>query len=111
MSVKTEQRKLQERVRTILLVDEDARSSDDRLYLAVINQISAEKGFNPNGITLPNFLLKRKAYGFPNYESVGRARRKIQENDETLRADPNVEAMRELKEEEYREWAVEEKMN
>lgn len=106
MSVRSEQEKLKERVRTILVTDERTRNSDDRLYLAVINQLCGEKGINPKQIALPNFFLNRKMYGFPSYESVGRCRRKWQEKDETLRADVDVEAMREIREEEYREWAT-----
>lgn len=106
MSVRTEQNMLKERVRSILLVDESTRNSDDKLYLAVINQIAWEKGLNPSEISIANFLINRKMYGFPSYESVGRARRKWQEADETLRADINVEAMREIREGEYVEWAT-----
>lgn len=43
----------------------------------------------------------------PNYESIGRARRKIQETREDLRGDHNVEAERLSNQEAYIEYATE----
>ena len=44
----------------------------------------------------------------PNYESIGRARRKIQETREDLRGDYNIEAERLSNQEAYIEYAMEE---
>lgn len=106
MSVRSEQNMLKERVRTILLADESTRNSDDRLYLAVCYQVSAERGINLTQLPVTSFLSQRKAFGFPSYESVGRARRKLQEKDETLCSAEQVERMRAKREKEYEEWAV-----
>lgn len=106
MGVRKEMTQLQERVRSILLTDERTRNSDDRLYIAIVNQICGEKGIVPNTITFSNFFTNRKELGFPSYESVGRARRKLQEHDESLRADERVETVRILREEGFREWAI-----
>lgn len=106
MSVKLEQRILKERVRTILLVDDRTRNDNDRLYLAVITQLGAERGVNLDNTSVCKFFLHRKEWKFPTYEAVTRCRRKLQEEDKTLRSDDNVQAMRELREEEYRKWAV-----
>lgn len=101
-----EMNQLKVRVNSILLVDEKTRNNDDRLYLAVCKQIAYEIGIDLDKMSTTTFLLQRKNMGFPSYESVGRARRKEQELHAELRADANVQAMRELREEEFRKWAV-----
>lgn len=106
MSVGLEHNKLKNVVESVLYADELARSNDDRLYYAVLRSISSDKGINLDQITAPNFFLMRKRNGFPAYTSVVRERRRIQADNSVLQADPNVEAMRELREEDYKEWAV-----
>lgn len=106
MSVRLENQKLHEVVKSILYIDKETRNNNDRLYLAVITQLSAEKGINLHQMSVPTFFSSRVRCGFPTYESVTRVRRKCQEEDKTLLADDDVQAMRELREEEYRDWAV-----
>lgn len=106
MGVRKEMTQLQERVRSILLTDERTRNSDDRLYIAIVNQICGEKEIDPSSISISKFFTTRKEYGFPSYESVGRARRKLQEHDESLRADEKVEQARILRAEDFKEWAI-----
>lgn len=106
MSVRNEQNMLKVRVKSILETDELSRDSDDRLYLAVLYQISAERGINLVQLPVTSFFSQRKAYGFPSYESVGRCRRKLQEDDESLCSTEQVERMRAKREKEYEEWAV-----
>lgn len=101
-----EQNLIKEIVKYVLTVDEFARDNNDRLYLAVICIIARNKGISLNNHNILVFLTNRKAWGFPTYESVTRARRKWQEKDPSLRASDNVEAMREIKEKEYKEWAI-----
>lgn len=108
MSVRTEQRKLQEYVKQILTTDEQTRNCNERLVVAVYSVLLAERGTVLQGKEFINIMLNRKAYKLPSFESITRCRRKLQEQDETLRADSNVQAMRELRETEYREWAVSE---
>jgi hypothetical protein len=58
------------------------------LYFQVCTKLLGE------GLSLENVLLNRKALNIPSYESVGRARRKLQEDHPDLRARPEVEERR-----------------
>ena len=92
---------LQDLVEDVLDNSYAARNSDDLLYYYVIKRKSPEaleKG-------LGDFLLHRSKWGIPNIESVTRARRKICERRPDLRGNDEVEAGRELNEEEFRKYA------
>lgn len=105
-SVSTEQRKLKVIVENILRADPSTRNDNDRLVMAVYIQIAYEKGIMIQNHSFTTVISCRKSWGLPSYESVTRCRRKLQEADPSLRSDDNVEAMREVREEEYREWAT-----
>lgn len=106
MGVRSEQRKVQEVVRAVMICDFETRNNNDRLVMAVYQQYAFEMGINLDDKSFHSVMLHRKEWRFPSYESITRARRKLQEQDESLRSDDNIQAMRELREEEYREWAV-----
>lgn len=82
----------------------ETRDSDALLYVKICESI------NPIACNMPfaKVLLNRKDYGFPNYESVGRIRRKLQEHNPLLRADATVEDGRYENWKEYRAYALEE---
>lgn len=81
------------------------RNSDSDLYISICERL------NP-GITeqypFGYVLRNRKDLGLPNFETVGRCRRKIQENHALLRPDPNVVDRKYNKWKEFREYAQEE---
>lgn len=106
MSVRLEQNKLREYVRYVLLTDEQARNCNERLIVAVYCMLLSERGACIQNLSFVDVMLKRKAWKLPSFESITRERRKLQEQDETLRGDINVQAMRELREMEFKEWAV-----
>lgn len=106
MSIKAEQEKLQTKVKRILIEKPYTRNSDDLLYAEMLKSVATEKGISLADHSIITLLVNRKVFGLPSYESVGRARRKLQETDETLRADDNVQAYREMLAEEYKDWAV-----
>lgn len=109
--VKAEQDKISTIVRRVLETKTYTRSSNDQLYVEVLKDMATTKGVNLADHSVVTLLSSRKAFGFPSYESVTRARRKLQEQDSSLRADADVEAMRELRAGEYSEWAIQTKMN
>lgn len=78
-----------------------ARNSDEVLYLAVCSKISGMC------LDLPfwKVFMHRKEYGLPSYETVGRARRKLQETHPELAGNSTVEAQRTLNEEVFRDYA------
>lgn len=77
---------------------ECARNDDKYLYYCVLR----EEHFNTD-ISLENFLLYNIA--FPNYDSVTRVRRKLQEKYPELRPTKNEQIRREEAEEDFRRYA------
>lgn len=98
---------LSNRVKNILEQNVSARNSDNVLYLHVLRSYGEEKGMDIDKMSVPMLLLHCKDMGLPSLESMGRARRKVQELYPELRADDNVQAMREEQEEAYRAFARE----
>jgi hypothetical protein len=92
-------------VKTILQEEPQTRNSDNLLYLKVIERIAEEKGVNLNILSVHNFLNYMRIYGFPPFESVRRARQKIQAQHPELSANAKVQEQREINEVEYREFA------
>lgn len=92
-------------VRSILENDVDCRNSDSRLYLMVLSIIGKQKGIDIHKVSLPYFLLYMSGTTFPPFESVRRARQKLQEHHPELAACEAVADERALNEEGYREYA------
>jgi hypothetical protein len=85
--------KYEEIVLPILMFDDMARGDDKRLYLSVLQKL----GFDTS-VSLYRFLTSP---GFPNWESITRVRRKLQEQYPDLRPAENVQKSRELAEEDF----------
>lgn len=96
---------LQSKVEGILLVNEKCRDSDNLLYLEVLRKVATTEGINLDAMNVPEFFMHIADYGFPQYESVSRARRKLQEENDWLEASDRVKKARAEKEEEMREWS------
>ena len=100
-------RELSNRVKNILETNEKARNSDNVLYLYVLRSYGEEKGLDIDKMSVPMLLLHCKDMGLPSLESMGRARRKVQELYPELRANDDVQAIKEEQEEAYRTFARE----
>ena len=94
-------------VKEILITNPQCRNSDDILYLHIIRKVGAEKGLDIDKMSIPMLLLHCRDLCLPSYESVSRARRKVQECYPDLKGNDNVQAFRELNEETYRAFARE----
>ena len=92
-------------VKEILENDKRARNSDTYLYLQVLYKVGLIKGIDVNAMSVTEFLLKRNELGFPCYETVSRARRKVQEEHPELAGTDDVEAQRIINERVYRDYA------
>ena len=92
-------------VTVILEQDEKARNSDSHLYFRVINAIAAKHNIDLTHIPVVDFLLNLNKSVFPPFESVRRARQKIQNTCPWLAASAEVEQIRAENEHEYREFA------
>jgi hypothetical protein len=86
-------RDVTDKVKSILADNEQARNDDNVLYLHVLRKCGEEKGIDIDSMSIPMFFLHCKDFNLPNYKSVERARRRIQElhpelasNDDTQRA-------------------------
>jgi hypothetical protein len=100
-------RELSQRVKTILEENEKARDSDNVLYLYVLRSYGEEKGLDIDKMSVPMLLLHCKDMGLPSLESMGRARRKVQELYPELRASDDVQTIKQEREEAYRAFARE----
>ena len=89
---------LQDIVQEVLEEDKHARESDHYLYLQVLGKVlkGSQNRTIEEILTNPNL---------PKFESVSRARRKIQQKCPNLRASKQVEEEREHNEEAFREYA------
>lgn len=92
-------------VQHILETDERARNSDSFLYMKVLTAIGTEKGIDIHSMPITVFLLNLREFGFPPFESVRRARQKIQAKHPELAACDAVRAFRGENEAKYREYA------
>lgn len=93
--------KTHEVVKEILTTHPQTRNSDNYLYVEVCRKI------NPDCLvrSFGDVLTRVSEYNLPCFETVTRARRKIQATYPELAAISEVEAIRILNEEEYRNYA------
>lgn len=92
-------------VKSILEQDKQCRNSDSFLYLKVLSAAAKQKGIDLEKMTVPYFLLNLHGAGLPPFESVRRARQKIQAAHPELAACEAVEGFRADLETEYRAFA------
>ena len=92
-------------VKQILETDPQTRNSDCILYFKVLHVISTRNGIRLQEMTVPDFLLNMKSYGFPGFETVRRARQKIQATYPGLAASKKISEMRMINETEFRVFA------
>ncbi len=92
-------------VKHILEQDKKARNSDSILYLKVLEHQSHEKGINLRLLSVPVFLQEMEQHGFSGFETVRRARQKVQAAFPELTACGRVEGFRMENEKTFREFA------
>lgn len=92
-------------VKEILEKDKQTRSSDSLLYLRVLNRYCNSVGFDTSTLSVDFFLRGMEAYGFPPFESVRRARQKVQRKFPELSANKEVQEMRNENQKAYYDYA------
>lgn len=92
-------------VKAILEQDKQCRNSDSLLYYRVLSIIGRRKGVDIDEMSIPYFLLNMSGTEFPPFESVRRARQKIQEHYPELGASKEAADARAMNEFGYREYA------
>ena len=88
-------------VKDILIKNPLTRNSDPHLYIEVMMRL------NPNATKMPFAMVLRNLtdLGLPLYDTVTRARRKIQREHPELQGTERVKRIRAELEEEYKEFA------
>ena len=96
-------RKITPKVEKILERHPNTRNSDNALYLEFIREN------NPEVLKMPveSFLVNLKDLDLPSIETVGRCRRKVFERRRDLIGNADVQARREINEEEFKSFARE----
>ena len=94
---------IEEKVKSVLQENEDARNDDMVLYLALCNLYLKDAGTIP----LEEIMTRHKELGLPSFESVGRTRRKLQEKYPELLGSTRVRRLRAAGEKAYRRYAKE----
>ena len=93
-------------VKSILTDDKRTRNSDSFLYLKVLQHYAEQTGKPVHEMSVQAFLLNMGDLGIPPFESVRRARQKVQATYPELRACKAVEGFRADNEAQFRAYAV-----
>ena len=93
-------------VHEVLKDDVESRNSNDVLYLRVLQKIGRDSGIDVDQMSVKSLFMNMSNIKRPPYESVTRARRKLQKEFPELRACEQVEGYREVLEEEYRAYGL-----
>lgn len=89
----------------ILTQYEDTRNSDEQLYLKVLEHYGQKLGVNFDLVSVSSFFRVYRKYKIPSIETVGRCRRKLQEEYDELGATDTVRKMRADREVMFRNYA------
>lgn len=90
-----------EKVKKILIAKPDTQDDDMKLYAYMVYNVV---GLAPS-VGFYEAVFNHTKYGLPSYESVTRARRKVQENEPTLRGKRYLKRLE--RQEEYRQYYAE----
>ena len=93
-------------VQALLEQDVRCRNSDGFLYLRVLFEYSQKIGIDIDKLSISDFLLNHHGNEFPIFESVRRARQKVQQHRPDLAASEAVEGFRAENEAKYFAYAV-----
>lgn len=96
-------KKMYDKVADMLSMSEESRDSDRVLYHHLCYKANKDALMS---ITAEEFILHPDKYGFPNYDSVTRARRKVQQEHPEFRSCVVVTEGRFKNWKEYTEWAL-----
>lgn len=92
-------------VACILQEDSRTRDDDNLLYLLVLRHYAQVADIDLGSLTVPHFLLTLSGSPLPGFESVRRARQKVQAERPDLASSKAVSDARAEKEVEYIEFA------
>lgn len=102
----TDLKTIQGLVQALLEQDARCRNSDGFLYLRVLFTYAKKNGINLDAMSISDFLMNHHGNDFPIFESVRRARQKLQAARPDLAASEAVEGFRAENEAQFRAYAV-----
>lgn len=106
MRYRSELRNLTEMVRGILEEKPETRSSDNLLYVEVLKKYTASTGKETLQLPVGMFFAHLTKWKIPSIETVGRCRRKAQQENPHLKATDEVQGFRYDKETDFIDFAV-----
>lgn len=92
-------------VKSILINDKQSRNSDNYLFYLVAKKILGSKGIDVDKIGFKELFLQLREYGLPQFETVGRIRRKLQQEFPELSGSESVSIQRLLNQEAFNDFA------
>ena len=92
-------------VQTLMEQDPRCRNSDGFLYLRVLFTYAEKMDICLDSITIPDFLMHYHGTEFPVFETVRRARQKVQQHHPDLAANDAVKVFRQENEAAYLSFA------
>lgn len=95
-------------VKSILETNKQSRNSDDFLYYLVCKEVLKNHGTDIKTLPFETALLWRKVYKLPPFETVRRARQKIQAELPELASTIKVQTVKNNKMTDYRAFALSE---
>lgn len=94
-------------VKDILSSEPTTRNSDDHLFHAVCKYILSNQGIDINALGFSELFLSLKDYGLPQFETVGRIRRKLQNEYPELQCNEIVGMEKSLIQDSFRDYMKE----
>jgi len=97
--------KTSELVLALLAEDEKCRNSDSYLYMRVVSVVAERLEIDLRNVTIYDFLMNLHGTALPPFETVRRARQKVQERHPELSPNAAVAGYRQEEELKYRAFA------
>lgn len=94
-----------ELVKALMEQDEKCRNSDSYLYLRVVTVVAERLDIDLRNVTIYDFLMELHGTALPPFETVRRARQKVQERHPELCPNAAVAGYRQEEELKYRAFA------
>lgn len=98
-------RKTADLVKDVLEREPKTRNSDTYLYYVICKERLKIIGLDINEVSLADALVNQKTLKLPNFETVGRCRRKLQNDFEHLRGTKDATTNRLMREADFRNFA------
>ena len=96
-------KRVESAVMAVLTAHPDARNDD----FILINMVYQHLKFETGSTYFEDVMMSHKKHNLPSFESITRARRKLQAEYPHLRADKLTQNVRDKQQEEFRQYALE----